>query len=242
MNSKELNKLSMLYAIQSVLKKHADIVKSNAALDEAGKYYNDKIAAILAKDNKYLTIKSGAIASKNNAAGELIIIGQKFANALFSLGRKINDDALKAECGLTPSDFNCFRDVELEQKCNHLLECARIHVNELAAYNLDITRLETALATFRTRSEIVPQKKAESKASRQNLSMEFHAANQILRKDLDKLIELVKETAPDFYGEYKAARVISDLHGRRPGNNNAGATTETKTPASPPTPKLAIAA
>ena len=58
---------------------------------------------------------------------------------------------------------------------------------------------------------------AERSAARIALAELFDNADETLKKDLDKLIELVKKDAPQFYNAYYAARVIKDLgHRSRP--------------------------
>ena len=242
MTNKELNKLAMLYAIQTVFAKNTAIVKTNPALDETSGNFNNALSTILARDNEYRTIKSGAVAAKDFAVNALISICLLFANALFSLGRKINDEELKAECELTPTYFNYLRERELEQKCIHLLDLARLHANELAAYNLDVNTFETALATYRTRSGMLPQKKAVAKASRKSLTLEFRKANEILKKDIDKLIELVKESAPDFYNEYKAALVTVNYRARHSSGNGKTEETAPAITAGPPSVEVKLAA
>ena len=243
MNKKELNLMAMMRSLKAVFSKHAEIVKSNAGLSERFDNFDNAISGILARDNEYLTIKSGAVAAKDSAADELINVALKFMNAMFSQGRKIGDENLKAQCMIMPSDFRYFRDGVLEQACSHLLELARIHGSDLAAYNLEVGRFESAVEKYRTQSDLLRQKKARAKAARQSLSREFKEANVILKKDLDKLIELVKESAPDFYNEYKAARVVIDLGVRHASKNG-----ETEMTVSPPVslvpsvPELAKAA
>jgi hypothetical protein len=242
MNKRELNLMAMMRSLKAVFSKHAETVKSNAGLSERFDNFDNAISGILTRDNEYLTIKSGAVAAKDVAADELISVALRFMNVMFSQGRKIGDENLKAQCMIMPSDFRYFRGDVLEQACNHLLDLARIHGNDLAAYNLDVTGFESAIEKYRTQLELLRQKKAQAKASRQSLSREFKAANTIIKKDLDKLIELVKESAPDFYGEYKAARVILDLGVRHGENGKTAETLEAATPAAAPAQKLAIAA
>lgn len=57
----------------------------------------------------------------------------------------------------------------------------------------------------------------------------FDKADDILREDLDSILETLKEKDPDFYLQYKAARNIRDLGGSHsPGNSqsNSDAPTE----------------
>ena len=69
------------------------------------------------------------------------------------------------------------------------------------------------------------------------------AADNILKNEIDPLMELVKDSDPAFYNQYKAAQVIIDFAARHSsGNGKAEATLETSPPVSPQVPELAKAA
>jgi len=55
----------------------------------------------------------------------------------------------------------------------------------------------------------------------------FDKTDDLLNDEVDAIVEVVKETQPDFYNQYFGARVIKDLGGKHGGND---------TPTEPPTP------
>jgi predicted transcriptional regulator len=54
-------------------------------------------------------------------------------------------------------------------------------------------------------------KAAESKAARAALTQQFQEVDEILKEDIDTLMELMKQRNKEFYNQYQAARVIKDL-------------------------------
>ncbi|NCQ19599.1 MAG: hypothetical protein GW805_14895, partial [Ignavibacteria bacterium] len=65
-------------------------------------------------------------------------------------------------------------------------------------------------------------------ATRVALTKLFEKTDALLNEEADMLVEVVKESQPDFYNQYFAARVIKDL-----GGSHTKPADEDKTP--PPT-------
>jgi hypothetical protein len=100
--------------------------------------------------------------------------------------------------------------------CDRTIELAQAHGAELGTYGIstaDIESLVAELAAYRKQREEQQLKIAESKAAREMLYASFDEATDILREEIDPLIELVETIDPEFYNRYKAARVIKDIGG-----------------------------
>ena len=219
MTRKEVNKMAMVFAVKSVVAKHAATVEANAPLAETIGKLNTLTDAIGLKDNEYQTVKAGATKAKNLAMAEIITSTQPIANALFNFGRKTGDEQLKAECGFTISTLKRYREGKLVQRSNHLLDLAKKHAEDLVPYDVDIGRLETAIASYQAQAENLRQKKVDSIATRRFLDKDFDEVDDLLKKDLDKLVEMKKESDPKFYEEYRTAREIYDLGGSHISKN-----------------------
>lgn len=62
----------------------------------------------------------------------------------------------------------------------------------------------------------------ESKVARKILYEAFAEADEILKEEIDKIMEVVKEQHRDFYDQYKAARMIRDIGGHWSKNGKTG--------------------
>lgn len=96
--------------------------------------------------------------------------------------------------------------------CKH--KAYGIVAESLTNLNKEIDDFEGLVA--KPRSGIV----ARSTATARLIDL-FKETNELLREQLDKLMLVLKESYPTFYNEYKAARIIVDLHGSAEDSDEA---------------------
>lgn len=108
------------------------------------------------------------------------------------------------------------RDIDLQRQCIRAIELAQANSAALVPYGIsgaDIETLVTSLESYRKQREEQQLKLAESKAAREMLYGSFDKADEILREEIDPLVELLQTTDVEFYNHYQAARVTKDLGG-----------------------------
>jgi hypothetical protein len=221
MNSHEFNKMNMFTAVKSVLQLYGAVTGKIGALSDATAKFYEKLEHIARHDAQYTTTASGATAAKNGAADTLIDLILRIANALLVLGNNTGNEQLKAECRVTPSMLRHIRTLKMITICGRISELARQYAVELSGYGVtkqDIQSCSGLIESFRkTRSE-QQQRLTEGKSARDLLYDDFAEADAILKNQIDPLMELVKHNDAGFYNQYKAARVIWNLHGRSAKN------------------------
>jgi hypothetical protein len=152
--------------------------------------------------------------AKNNAADTLTECCITISNALYVLGRNTGNESLKAECGKSDSSFRRVRDTELSQKADRILELTRANETALAGFNINqdqIQQFENAINLYKEVLGRKESKHAEARAAREALFDAFDNVDDVLKEDLDSLMELVRIPNPEFYNHYWAARAIKDL-------------------------------
>ena len=236
MNAKEKNRIAMYLAVIAVLEQRKESIATIPALVEIIGQFDALVADIIARNQKHETITAGVVAIKNGILDTMSATTLRFAKALYALGRKTGNEQLKEECDVTMTDIVRRRQGETEQYCLRIAELAGSHASDLEAYGIatgEIGEFVKATEAFREATDSRDRKFTESKATHQVMHDTFRIADDILREDLDTILETLKEKEPDFYLQYKAARNIRDLGGSHSPKERLPETGDTTGPVAP---------
>ncbi len=199
-----------------VLKKHWELAGTRPALLEIMETFEKQVAEIIERGSIINRITAGSTIAKNGELEKLTTMSLRVANALYAIGRKTGNEPLKAECRVTVSDIGRLREGEAEQFCLRTGELARANAEALAGYGITAEDLEELATTAEKYRELADEKSrnfTEAKALREGLGEMFATTRDLLKEDMDKLMEMFRDENPDFYRQYKAARIIHDLGG-----------------------------
>jgi len=136
------------------------------------------------------------------------------------------------------SDLSHQPEAECVINCTAILNAGTANIASLSAgkhlAQTDLDDLQEKIAAFSDALERPRQVRAGTKSATDQLPAAIAAADRILERQMDRLMERFRLTNPDFYSAYQVARVIVDAGG---GSGNG---TPTPTPApqaktSPPT-------
>jgi hypothetical protein len=214
MTKSEQNKFSMYRAIESILEDFKESIDAKPMLKDSTDNFKKVLQEFMDKDNTYLNVKKGTTADKESAEEKLIEELMVKAGVLFVHARKTDNGNLKALSQVTRSGLQQLRDPELLQKAKSILENFRDNLEELKKSGMtdqSLTDLEGVVKNYEDAVNKKDSKQAEGKASRKDLKDLFSEVDDILKNDLDRLIEMVRTDNADFYNRYKAARSIKDL-------------------------------
>jgi hypothetical protein len=95
--------------------------------------------------------------------------------------------------------------------CNTVLAKASANAAAIAPYCVTaaiITEFQAAITAYSATPAKPAAAKSQTKTATENLTRLFKEADEILTKRLDLDIELFKTSKPDFYSQYKTARII----------------------------------
>ncbi|MBN1575634.1 MAG: hypothetical protein JW913_03730 [Chitinispirillaceae bacterium] len=229
MNRHQSNKMNMYRVVNAVLGQHQKTIDAIPPFSDTVTKFRDSLKVIFLRDNKYRCITAGATVENDDAFYNVADRLVQLANSISAFGRKTGNEQLKVECRISPSELRHYRKVELERRGALIGELAQIHAADIAAYGITEETIETfrkALETLRHRSDTQKQKIADSKAAWELLYNAFAVTDDILKKELDMFMELMKLNDIEFHNQYQAARMIID-HGGRTVKNDTMGNTET---------------
>lgn len=214
MTKSEENINSMFKAVSSLLTSNQAKVDTLPALATSVSNFNQKLGEIQSKDAEYTHLTSGKTDMKNDAEEDMIEAVLPIASAL-NVYAKINGKTdLKENSKVTVSDLRRLRDSELLIKAQYLHDIALTNVADLTNFGIaeaDLTNLQSLVDSYRASIEVKDTSFAEKSAARESLSKLFDDTNEILKEEIDMLMELFRTSDSDFYNSYKSARVIRDL-------------------------------
>jgi len=217
MNVMQENKLNMYYSVKDVCEEYRPVWIENAVFAAT---YNLWIANIpLIEDNRDLqTLETTGVTTHKNTKREAMIDKALYVeNRLQSYAHVVKNPELLESIEYSVSDMKKARDNEVVGICKAILGRAKVHATEVAAYGATaevIADLEAAIVAY---TDILPKPKlakSQSKTATENLTALFKANDELLASRMDLDIELFKASAPDFYNQYHAARVVQASKGR----------------------------
>lgn len=220
MNASQSNKLRAYQAVQAVLDKHetkwqtlpayaTGVEDFTALIPEINELAQTQASRAGATDEKAF-----ALEGLGNAAFEVAA-----ATLAFAVTSEKHD--LMGRVDYSRTDITEGRESEVVARCRDLLAAASANVDSLADYGVNqakLNALKKKIDAFEAVQAKPRQNIATSSAATKTLPVLFKQADVILRKRLDGLSIQFKDTSPDFYNEYQAARSIVDSPGGRNGN------------------------
>jgi len=214
MTKREENRYSMYRAVDKVLSDNQSVVDGLPALAESVSDFRQTMQDISDQDNVYKTVTGGATDAKNTAEETLIETMVSLSGALSAYGRKTGDDRSRSLSQFSESDLILMRDSDLVQKGKNLLETLQQNESGLTHFGVTSAMIADFLNRLTFYEEALGRKDskfAESKAARRKLKELFSKANEILKEEVDQMMELIRVSNSGVYNQYEAARVIKDL-------------------------------
>jgi len=215
MTKKEKNKYSMYKSLMTVLDENREKIKNSEGLKTVSAELAEVIGKLSEIDNRYKNISKGATSGKYNSKATLIAALLKTANVLYVYAKRTENFPLKEQSDLTESGLKKGRDNELLQKTKTVIENAGQNTGEITPFhkdiNNDLKNLKELLTVFEGSINNQSSKSTEKQASREALTEAFKKTDDIIKDELDPLIELIRAVDIDLYNQYYAARTIKDL-------------------------------
>jgi len=132
-------------------------------------------------------------------------------NRLQSFANVTNNAELLESVQYSASDLKMARGVDAVGICNTILAKANANAGNLVTYGVTpamITDLQAAITDYSTSLAKPKAAKSQTKTATENLATLFKDTYDLLTKRLDLDIELFKTSNPDFYRQYKTARIV----------------------------------
>lgn len=229
MDRTQTNRLTMCKTVSGYLDQNNSVWSGMAPLVAALGQFKNKIAAIDVAAQKQETPVTGAAGDKAAARDGLEDVLFLMCEALGALAHITNDNELRALVGLSRSAIDNLGEEELGNRATNVLARANAKKTELATLQVtqaNIDELDQALQDFQASKAKPRTAVVERSVQTESLSSLLREASNILRDQIDKMVNLFGRSNPEFVAGYRSARVTVD---RAAGH-------ATPTPANPTTP------
>jgi hypothetical protein len=220
----------MFKTVAGYLDQNASVWSGMAPLATAVQQFQQKIGAIDTAAQKQETPVSGATGDKAATRDDLEDVLFLTCEALGVLAHTTGDHDLQALVNVSPSTLDSLGDEELANRASNVLARANARKTELATMQVtqaNIDELDQALQDFQAAKAKPRTAVVERSVQTQSLSSLLREAGNILRDQIDRLVNLFRRTHPEFVAGYRSARVVVD--------RVAGRAAPEATPPTPPT-------
>ncbi|HCY74344.1 MAG TPA: hypothetical protein DHV28_00350 [Ignavibacteriales bacterium] len=238
MNDKQENKLTMYNAVTTLLVANSAKYATVTALSTALTNFQDIIAAISEKNILKNSATAGKTTLKSQERTALISAVVPVAGGLFALGTATNDPRLQALGNIKKGTLQNLRDTELTDQATLVKNTADAYAAQLVAYGveaLQIANIDTIISAFNSALGGKESSFSTKFAAGSVLSDLFKQGDSILTDQMDRMMEKFNSSDPQFYLEYKNARVIKDL-GHRFNPQDPETPTDPEQPTDPENP------
>lgn len=224
------NKLRMFSTTYTVLSNYSSLFEGSAVLQSKISLLGDNMTDLEKERQQQELATSGLTLSKDNLRSELEILILRISAALVAFATGVSDANLKKKARYTPSRLRRASDLELCDIAVNMLKLATPLIAELGVYFITQEELDLTDLKVTGFKEAIPQNRVATgtrKASTANINDLIRKTNRLLKEEIDALIQPFQFIQPEFYQQYKNARIIVDYTGRGKTPKPEEETTET---------------
>ena len=213
MTARQENKLNMYRATEKHLNDNAAITAAMLAFQTAFNKFKANIVAIAAAAQQKSAAITGITADKRNLKQALSQAAANVAGVVSAYASAISSEKLRQEMNQSFSLLMRTRDDALAPRCQNIHDKAAANLAALADYGIDaaqLAALQTAITDYSSKTMQPRTAISGRKTVGTNLAALFKDSDDILKNQLDKLIEQFRAAHPDFVQTYESARLIID--------------------------------
>jgi len=210
MTNLQIQKLRMYIALSILLKENPAILaklpngtKLLTALDNA---IADIQANNLRQQESDRILREQLEELRKNLVNNIIVTSRKMQ----ALADDKKSNALLKDIKFTKTDLANISDIELVQIAKKLHETVNLYLAELEAYELDAETQKTFLADitiYETTTPKLDNWQRDQKEITNILRVNYKTADEIVAS-IDKQVEIVHDSEPEFYKKYKTTRKV----------------------------------
>jgi hypothetical protein len=224
MDTEQRNRVTMFKTVIAHFDDNNSVWSGMAPLQAAVAKFKTKIDAIDVAAQKQETPIAAAV-DKGVARDALEDVLFLMCEALGVLAHGSNDHDLLALTAVKPSTLQRFDDEALSNRATSVLAEANARKTELAPLQVtqaNLDELDQALQDFNA-SKVNPRTATAARmVQTESLPGLIRDASGILRNEIDRLVNLLRRSNPDFVSGYRAARLIVDRAASRTTTKTSG--------------------
>ncbi len=215
----------MLKSLLVFLTQNEEVWSANVLLAQVVQELADLINQIEATWQLTSTDQSGVVMEKSAIQEDLIDLTFSLASVLYTMAERTKNLVLQGKVNLSKSDLRRLSDGELAITGKNVLDLLNEYLPSMADYGIvsdDIEAMDTTLNRYKESLPVNRVTITGRKAANQQLAVLFASANDLLKKQLDKMINRYEKQNPEFYTSYKNTRMIVDYGIRHDKDDSSG--------------------
>ena len=225
MNRRKASQYQMLTSVRSTLTSHEPnetwtevpaLVKALGQLDTVITDMTDHFET--------LAVPTGSAAGKRSALEELVGATHEIAAAIHAYADDAGDAELAAQTDFSASDLADGSASEVVARCAKISSIAAANLDSLAEQNVTqakLTALDKKVSAFQKLAPKPREGVAKRAAANKEVTKLYAKGRRILTRQVDRLMVPFKESAPEFYAEYKSSRKIVNQAATQPARKAA---------------------
>ena len=227
MRINQSNRYNMIKGVIAVLRGGITKVAVVPAIAAALARLEQIVETISIKELERSDDTTGKLDVRDNVEDMLVEALVPVASALTAYASVTKNVELFEKAKIKKAAMYRLRDNELVLKAKAILTLAQQYIDKLGDYAVtaqSLNDLQQYIADFEAAIANVDKGHSGRSGARIAVHDAFDAADDVLKNQLDKMMETVRKTDPQLYNEYISARVIHDLgggHGKDKGQNPA---------------------
>ncbi len=216
MRNNQNNKFAMFAAVDNVLKGHLTSAQTIPALAGVIDDFDGLVDQIREKDRERAGKTSGKVAVKEDAEDAMVMATIVVAGALTAYAQSKGNAQLKKSAHIAETAFRHARAEEQINTAKMIYDLAKGNEQELVPFGVSastLADLKARIAAYDSAVRAVASGMAERTGAATAVNDLFERADEMLKGQIDTLMQFFRISEPEFYNDYRAARVIKDLGG-----------------------------
>ena len=219
MTPHEEDKKSMYDTVLGVFDQFQEAIAAIPELETTIADFRSTVTSIAAFDEQAKTARDGKYESKKNAKHTLISLIVPAVNSLHSYARKNKtEDVIQLTDKITEPSLSRLNKTEFNSKIETLYQSLDANKENLTGYGVtaeNIDSIKAAVDAYDAAEKEHLTSGSHKTAAHISMEEAFDNADDILKEDIDGMMEHFKLINSEFYNMYNASRVIKDISGSK---------------------------
>lgn len=210
MNSRQSSIYAMLRRVYDLLKKKLALLSKLPVFTDLFSSYESKLTQIGVLSEQQEKDISGLKKQKEALKVDLITKALDVSRRVVAYAKLTGNDVLAKEAYYTETDLQHYPDETLVTSCSVIYTAAETHAASLIEYDVTaetLTALKKAIDDFKAVMDSPKIGHTEKKQITDQLALLFEEEITLLDK-IDLLVDMMKNTQPEFYAEYFDTRKV----------------------------------
>ncbi len=220
MTSNQSNKYTMYRSTVELLEKNTAKTGALPAFEASFGKFDSLVDQIGEKDKERMTKTPGKANARDETEDALVLGTLIVSSALTAYASSTGNAQLKGAVKVSESQLRYVRTNEQLNLAKMVVDLATANLAALGPFGVTqamLDDLKSRIAAYDAATKQVSSGMAERVGARTAVSDLFNQADQILKDEVDRMMQFFRVSAPEFYNDFRAARVIKDIgvrHGK----------------------------